>query len=141
MKRNSNFELLLLILNLIKNKLMLVDIEKKIRQIRELKGFSQEFIANSLNISIRAYSKIETGETQLTINRLNEISSILEITPQEILGFDSSLIFNNNSTNQQGGEFVAYNNTEIEYVKHLYEKLLEEKDKMIAVLQKQLFEK
>jgi transcriptional regulator with XRE-family HTH domain len=44
---------------------------------------------------VRAYSKIETGETQLTINRLNEISIILGIDPIEVLGFDEKQIFNN----------------------------------------------
>jgi len=38
-------------------------IHDNIRKIRELKGFTQEHLANELDISIRAYSKIETGET------------------------------------------------------------------------------
>ena len=37
--------------------------EIKIKQIRELKNFTQEYVATKLNLSIRAYSKIETGET------------------------------------------------------------------------------
>jgi len=40
--------------------------EIKIKQIRELKNVSQEFVANQLGLSIRAYSKNETGETQNT---------------------------------------------------------------------------
>lgn len=69
--------------------------ELKIKQIRELKNFTQEYMAQQLGFSTRAYSKIETGETQLTINRLNEISSILGVTPIEILGFDDKQVFNN----------------------------------------------
>jgi transcriptional regulator with XRE-family HTH domain len=69
--------------------------EVKIKQIRELKNFTQEYVAGKLNLSTRAYSKIETGETQLTINRLNEISTILGIEPMEILGFDEKQVFNN----------------------------------------------
>jgi transcriptional regulator with XRE-family HTH domain len=80
--------------------------EIKIKQIRELKNFTQEYVAQKLGLSTRAYSKIETGETQLTINRLNEISAILEVQPMEILGFDDKKIFNiNNSTGNNG-----YNN-------------------------------
>ena len=60
--------------------------EIKIKQIRKLKNFTQEYVAGKLNLSTRAYSKIETGETQLTINRLNEISTILGIEPMEVLG-------------------------------------------------------
>ena len=56
---------------------MILQPEQKLKQIRELKNLSQEYIANQLGLSVRAYSKIETGETQLTINRLNEISRIM----------------------------------------------------------------
>lgn len=114
---------------------MIVEVGKKIRNIRELKNFSQEYLAQKLGLTTRAYSKIETEETQLTISRLNEISLILNITPQEILGFDKNLIFNNNPVNQQGGRYIAYNNTEIEQIKELYERLLTEKDKRIQYLE------
>lgn len=116
---------------------MITDIGKKIRQIRELKGYSQEFIAKKLSLSIRAYSKIESEETQLTIKRLNEISEILQVEPEEILDFDTSLVFYN-SPNQKGGNYVAYNNTSIDQVQILYEKLLAEKDRRIELLEKQV---
>jgi transcriptional regulator with XRE-family HTH domain len=69
--------------------------EKKLKQLRELKNYTQEYMATELGLSTRAYSKIEAGETQLTINRLNEISRVLGIEPIEILGFDHKNIFNN----------------------------------------------
>ena len=78
---------------------MILQPEQKLKQIRELKNLSQEYIANQLGLSVRAYSKIETGETQLTINRLNEISRIMGVDPIEVLGFDDKNIFNiHNST-------------------------------------------
>lgn len=69
--------------------------EIKIKQIRELKNLTQEYVAQKLGLSTRAYSKIETGETQLTINRLNEISAIIGVPPMEVLGFDDKQVFNN----------------------------------------------
>lgn len=98
----SNFEL-------IKRLIMIQQPEIKIKQIRELKNLTQEHIANQLGLSVRAYSKIETGETQLTINRLNEISSILGIDPMEVLGFDEKNIFNiHNSTGNNGYNYINY---------------------------------
>ncbi|MGG7034083.1 MAG: helix-turn-helix domain-containing protein [Flavobacterium sp.] len=73
---------------------MILQPEIKIKQIRELKNLTQEYVAGKLNLSTRAYSKIETGETQLTINRLNEISEVLGVKPVEVLGFDEKQIFN-----------------------------------------------
>lgn len=117
---------------------MIEHIERKIRQIRELRGYSQEYMAAQLNLSTRAYSKIESGETQLTINRLNEICKILNVSPQELLGFDAKIIFNNNLTEQKGGKFIAYNNTEIKQIQELYERLLEEKDYIIKEKDKRI---
>ncbi len=118
---------------------MIEKVNEKIRQIRELKNLAQEYIAKELGLSIRAYSKIESGETQLTINRLNEISKILNVAPQEILGFDATIVFNNGN-NQQGGKYenTVYHQTEVKFIKELYEKLLTEKDIRIAALEKQL---
>ena len=114
---------------------MITDIGQKLKNIRELKNLKQEYVAERLGISTRAYSKIETEETQLTIKRLNEISEILGVSPQEIIGFETSIVFNNGN-NQNGGEYsnTIYNQTEIEHVERLYKKLLEEKERTIQLL-------
>ena len=81
--------------------------EIKIKQLRELKNYTQEHMATQLGLSTRAYSKIESGETQLTINRLNEISRILGIEPMEVLGFDHKNIFNNCTQTRTSGKFIT----------------------------------
>jgi transcriptional regulator with XRE-family HTH domain len=102
--------------------------EIKIKQIRELKNFTQEYVAQKLGLSTRAYSKIETGETQLTINRLNEISKVLEMEPLQLLGFDDKKIFNiNNSTGNNG-----YNNI------FFPEKLIQQYEETIQSLKEQI---
>jgi transcriptional regulator with XRE-family HTH domain len=102
--------------------------EIKIKQIRELKNFTQEFVAQKLDLSTRAYSKIETGETQLTINRLNEISKVLEMEAMQLLGFDDKKIFNiNNSTGNNG-----YNNI------YFPEKLVQQYEETIQALKEQI---
>jgi len=102
--------------------------EIKIKQIRELKNFTQEYVAGKLNLSTRAYSKIETGETQLTINRLNEISSILGIEPLEILGFDDKQVFNH--CKQDG--YIGINHI------NLPEKLVQQYEETIQALKEQI---
>lgn len=76
---------------------MIIDPYIKIRILREIKGYTQENIAAELGLSTKAYQKIEVGETQLTITRLNQISEILEISSLEILNFDEKAIFNQKS--------------------------------------------
>ncbi len=58
---------------------MKTDIGERIRQQRVLKGFSQEYMANELEISTSAYSNIETGKTDITVKRAIEIAVILGI--------------------------------------------------------------
>lgn len=81
-------------------------------------------------------SRIETGQSSPTFNTLVRISSILEVDLKVILDFDEKFVFNNVIHNQNGGEFVAYNNTEVEKIEKLYEKLLTEKDQIILLLKK-----
>ena len=109
--------------------------EIKIKKIRELKNYSQEYVADKLGLSTRAYSKIETGETQLTINRLNELSEIFEVDPIEVLGFDDKQIFNN--CEQHGNIGVNHINFPEELMKN-YEKHLHDLKEEISFLRSQL---
>lgn len=65
----------------------------KIRQLRELRGFSQDYMASRLSISQRAYSKIERGEIKLDWNKISEIAVILEMDPVSLVSFDEHLVF------------------------------------------------
>ena len=104
---------------------MITNPEIKIKQIRELKNLTQEYVATQLDLTTRAYSKIESGETQLTINRLNEISNILGIEPMEVLGFDDRQVFNN--CKQEGNIGINHINVP--------EKLIQQYEKTIQILE------
>ena len=110
---------------------MIENPEVKIKQAREVKRISQDFVATKLGISTRAYSKIETGETQLTISRLNEICTILEVDPIKVLGFDDKKVFNinNNSTGICNGEY---------HLSQIPEKLLLQYEETIQALKEQI---
>jgi transcriptional regulator with XRE-family HTH domain len=60
-------------------------IGEKIRLCRLQRGYSQEFMAFSLNISQNAYSKIEREQTELTVKRLYEIAGLLKISAVDLL--------------------------------------------------------
>jgi len=59
-------------------------INEKIRFIRELKGWSQEEMAEKLNMSPKGYANIERGETNIQFSRLQQISKILDIKLSEL---------------------------------------------------------
>lgn len=92
---------------------------KNIRKIRELRGYSEEYLALKLGMSQNNYSKIELGKIALTIDRMSEISKILEIEPSKLLEFDESIILNNNN-------LTSLNSTKI-----ITDKLLESYERRI----------
>ena len=103
--------------------------EVKIKQAREVKRVSQDFGAAQLGISTRAYSKIESGETQLTITRLNEICAILQVDPMKVLGFDDKKVFNINHNETGIGEY---------HLNQIPEKLIAQYEETIASLKEQI---
>jgi len=58
---------------------------KNIRTLRHQRGWSQEDVANRLGISIPAFSKIETGVTDINLSRLEQIANIYEVNVVNLL--------------------------------------------------------
>lgn len=63
---------------------------KKIRLLRHQRGWSQEDVAKRLDISIPAFSKIETGITDVNLSRLNQISTLFELSLVQLLSNSDS---------------------------------------------------
>ncbi|HEY9534547.1 MAG TPA: helix-turn-helix transcriptional regulator [Mucilaginibacter sp.] len=64
-------------------------IGQNIRTLRHQRGWSQEDVSNRLGISIPAFSKIETGVTDINLSRLEQIADIYEIDVVHILALDT----------------------------------------------------
>ena len=102
----------------------------KIKRLRELKNFTQDFMAEQLQVSQSAYSKLEIGETEITYKRLAQIAEILQLKPEEIANFSESMVFNV-MHNQNGNGLVINQTTLTTSEKELYER-------QIALLQEEL---
>lgn len=61
---------------------------KKIRLLRHQRGWSQEDVAKRLDISIPAFSKIETGITDVNLSRLDQISQLFDLSIVELLTYN-----------------------------------------------------
>lgn len=66
----------------------------KLRRIREHHGYSQEYVSFQLNISQRAYSKIERNEVKVSLEKLNKLSELYQINLFQLILFDESIILN-----------------------------------------------
>jgi len=69
-----------------KNIKELVTIGRKIKSFRALRGFTQEDLADTLQISKTAVQDIEKGKTDLNFSRLQEIAEKLEVSLIELIG-------------------------------------------------------
>ena len=111
-------------------------IAPKIKKIRELKGFSQDYMAEKLGVSQPSYSRIEKNDKEINFRKLTLIAEIFGINPMEMINFSDKNIFNN--TNQTGGtanvanieNYYAYSKKE----KELYETRITHLEKEVEFL-------
>lgn len=124
-----------LILLVLKLKVM-SEIGNKIRQLRELKGFTQDYMAGKMGVSQRAYSKIENNETKMNWEKLTKVSEILEVSPSDITSFDDNIIFNN-CKQEQAGKNLTINKVPELLIQQFQERIAH-LEKEIEFLRKQL---
>lgn len=62
-----------------------METHEKIRLMRELNKWSQEDMAEKLAMSAGGYAKIERGETQLNIPRLEQLAAIFKVDLWDLL--------------------------------------------------------
>lgn len=87
------------------------DVASNIKKFREMKSLTREHLAAALDISVSGYCKIERGEIDLTVSKLQKIADVLDVSASEILNFDATTIFNitNNKEVQNIGNKENHN--------------------------------
>lgn len=58
---------------------------EKIRELRTMRNYSQEFMADELRIDTSSYCRIEKGVSPLSIERLHKIAKLLQVNPKELI--------------------------------------------------------
>lgn len=106
-----------------------MEIGIKIKKIRELKNYTQEYMAELLHVSQPTYSRFERDDSDITISQLENISKILDVKLEDLINFNEKLVINNYSSNQANQAHII-NQYMSDNERKLYEdkiKLLEEK--------------
>jgi transcriptional regulator with XRE-family HTH domain len=65
-----------------------VKANEKLRELRVIKGLSQEVVASQLGIDSGTYSRMERGVTELKFELVSTILKILTVTWDEFLKYD-----------------------------------------------------
>lgn len=118
----------------------MVKAQKIMRILRESRDYSQEYVANVLNINQKTYSNLESGKTKLTLDRIQQLSEFYHVKPDYFLSDELPVINYNTGPNSHGGVYETYNNNfgEIELVKKVYDQLLHDKNQRIIQLENQV---
>ena len=61
---------------------------RNLRKIRIHKNLTQRYIAEKLNLDRSTYSYYELGETQPSLEKLVELSKLLEVSADQLLGLE-----------------------------------------------------
>jgi transcriptional regulator with XRE-family HTH domain len=69
-----------------------MSVNEKIRKIREAKDWSQEQMAEKLNMSLNGYAKIERGESKIYLDKLEQIAQVFDIDVVELMQSDGKNI-------------------------------------------------
>ena len=71
-----------------------MEVFDKMKFIRSLKGWTQADIAEKLDITTQAYAKIERGETDIHLSRLQQIVKVMDIDLAQLFSLDDKKILN-----------------------------------------------
>lgn len=116
-----------------------MEIGTKVKKLRELRNFTQEFMAASLEMTPSGYGKIERNESEVSYQKLEKIAEVLGIKVEDIVSFNESLVFNV-MHNQTGNGYVVNHNSSFENERKLYEQIIaqqkEEIESMRRIIEK-----
>ncbi|WP_419495445.1 helix-turn-helix domain-containing protein [Chryseobacterium bernardetii] len=112
---------------------------EKLKKARINKNFTQECLAEVLNVSQKTYSNFENDKSKPGFYQVEELAKILDVSVLDFLSGDSITV-NQNNNNEVA---IAQNYAEINVSEKLieqYEKRFKDKDAEIAYL-RQLLDK
>jgi transcriptional regulator with XRE-family HTH domain len=106
-----------------------------IKKLRELRNYTQQYLADQLEISLSGYGKIERNETDVSLSRLQQIADILGIDIHGILRFDDKHLFNLNNNEVANGQVNNYYSGREELLERIIEQLRKENENLLSIIE------
>lgn len=104
---------------------------EKLKLFRELRNFTQDHVAQELDITQGAYSNYETNQTKLSAEMLKKVAAVLGVSPLEILGGQPTIV---NFESNHGTQGVGLVEHLYQYQREFVEKMIASKDEQIKAL-------
>ena len=116
-----------------------MSVNEKVRLFRELNQWSQEEMAERMNMSVAGYAKIERGETNISLHKLKQIASVLRIDLLDLVSTHDSgviLVGGENTQNHVRNNYYGNQAAELEVEKLKLE--LKHKDELLKQRENEL---
>ena len=116
-----------------------MSVNEKVRLFRELNQWSQEEMAERMNMSVAGYAKIERGETNISLHKLKQIASVLQIDLLDLVSTHDSgviLVSGENNKNHFRNNYYGNQAAELEVEKLKLE--LKHKDELLKQRENEL---
>jgi transcriptional regulator with XRE-family HTH domain len=121
-----------------------IQIGIKLRQLRMNKGYSQEYIAEVLDVSQKTYSNMENDKSSISIEVLKKIAAEYKVDMLELLSDGKVVVQHNSFADTSSMQGIIYNHAQDDLIHQLKERIedlknnLAEKENHIATLEKLL---
>ena len=116
-----------------------MSVNEKVRLFRELNQWSQEEMAERMNMSVAGYAKIERGETNISLHKLKQIASVLQIDLLDLVStHDSGVILVGGENNQNHFRNNYYGNQAAELEVEKLKLELKHKDELLKQRENEL---
>ncbi|WP_107992452.1 helix-turn-helix domain-containing protein [Neisseria elongata] len=120
-----------------------MNIHEKIRTLRELNNWTQEDMAEKMNVAPNTYARFERGETRLDFNKLQQIAMLFHCKLTDLIDQDKQTLFfqigddnhqQQNSTHYSSSNVLSAENEKLKLIIQHKDELLTQKENELTTL-------
>ncbi|SEH07513.1 helix-turn-helix domain-containing protein [Candidatus Venteria ishoeyi] len=119
-----------------------MQIHEKLKVMRQCKNWTQEDLAEKLGWAVNSYAKIERGEVDIKLDKLNRLAEVMGVDIHELIDANDKTVLNfaeNCHYNLPQGT-VLLSETQCAHELEKAQLLLRERDKQITGLEQQVLQ-
>ena len=113
-----------------------MNLNQKIRTIREQNALSQEDMATKMNMSVNGYAKIERGQTNVSVEKLKQIAQVFNVNVAQLLDDNERFVLFTNVDNHSNYSNYFGTNEKLSLENEKLKQLLSAKESEIEALKK-----
>jgi len=110
------------------------ELSTRLKILREVHDFTQEYVAGVLNISQNSYCLIEKGETKITIDRLVQLAHLYKMDIVDLLKFNEQTYISNINNSSVNSESVNISSAINDQEREMYKQMIESQRNEISRL-------